>query len=89
MDRVSGRCNRLAVWPASRGFVDRLRLFSGLYFTFDRAVPDDHLQIVDSRGLRQRKNVDRFDLFGKRIVELLRDFDARERAADFRFNISS
>src|SRR5215468_7956030 len=70
-----------------RGFVDCARLFAAFDFAFDGAVADDHRHIINGRRLRQGEDVDGFDLFLKRIVKLLGDGDAGERAADFGFDV--
>ena len=45
-------------------------------------VADGHDEFVDRRVVRQREDVDRFDLLLVRILELLRDVDRRDVAGD-------
>src|SRR5262245_36044058 len=70
------------VWPflieQTRNFTHLLRtvvsglgLFTAHDLSFNRALADDHRHVVNGRCLRQRKGVDRFNLVGKWIGELL------------------
>jgi hypothetical protein len=69
------------------GFVDGASFFAAFYSAANGAISDAHSHIIDRGILWQRENVYGFDLFFERILELLRDDDARYEPAYFGFDI--
>ena len=71
----------------ARSFIDCARLFAALDPASNRAVAYGHGHVVDGRVLRQREDVDRFNLIFEWVLEFLRHDYSRQKAAYLSFNV--
>ena len=70
----------LPAFPGLFVFLSRLFLLPNL--AFDKTLPDPHAQAIDSRAVRQRKDVNAFHPFCPVVAEFLAHGRSRDRPAD-------
>src|SRR5205814_4359232 len=64
----------------ARCFINRTGLFAAFDSSVDGAVADEHGHVIDRGLVRERKSVDRLNLFLVWILKLLRDSDPGQEA---------